>query len=146
MKVVADTAPLVAAANARDRAHRVAAALVHRLGRDLLVPVPVLTEADYMIRTRVGADAARLFLAAVAAGTYSVAFLTQGLLRRVAEIDSAHADLGLGIVDASVMAVAERHELPILTFDFADFRAAPSPDGPWPLVVSESQLAGALES
>lgn len=141
-----DTGPLVAAANARDRAHRVAAALIHRLGRGLVVPLPVLTEADYMIRTRVGAYGARRLLAAISAGRYEVAFLSPGLLRRAVEIDERHADLQLGLADASVMAVAERHELPILTFDFADFRATePVDGGAWPLVVDEVQLARAIE-
>ena len=44
----------------------------------------------------------------------------------------------VGLVDASVMAYAGRHELPILTFDFEDFRAAPPEAGYWQLVVDES--------
>jgi hypothetical protein len=39
------------------------------------------------------------------------------------------------------MAYAERHDLPILTFDFRDFRATSSTRGPWRLVLSEDQLA-----
>ena len=35
---------------------------------------------------------------------------------------------------------AERHDLPILTFDFRDFRATESARGPWRLVLSEEQL------
>ena len=38
------------------------------------------------------------------------------------------------------MAYAERHDLPILTFDFRDFRATESARGPWRLVLSEEQL------
>src|SRR5918994_4229755 len=60
-------------------------------------------------------------------------FLSPGLLRRAAAIDARFADLGLGFVDASVMAYAERHELPILTFDFHDFRAATPERGHWRL-------------
>lgn len=122
-----------------------AAALIHSIGRGLVVPLPVLTETDYMIRTRVGAHAGRRLLAAIAAGSYEVAFLSPGLLRRAVEIDERHAGLDLGLADASVMAVAERHELPILTFDFADFRAAAPEGGVWPLVVDEAQLARALQ-
>jgi hypothetical protein len=137
--VVADTGPLVAAANRRDRAHRLAAALVTRLGRDLVVPVPVVVETDQLLRARVGGDSARLFLQGLAAGEHEVAFLSAGLLRRAVEIDSRYADLGLGLTDASVMAYAERHDVPILTFDFEDFRATAPAHGHWRLVVDEAR-------
>jgi len=51
--------------------------------------------------------------------------------------------LDLGLVDTSIMAYAERHRLPILTFDFRDFRATSSSHGPWRLVLDEEQLARA---
>jgi hypothetical protein len=68
-----------------------ASALVSRLGRDLLVPEPVIVEVDQLLRSRVGGHAARLFLAALAAGEHETAFLTAGLLRRATEIDEAQA-------------------------------------------------------
>lgn len=59
------------------------------------------------------------------------------VLRRAVELDSKYADLNLGFVDSCVMAVAERHDLPILTFDFRDFRATESTTGPWRLAIDE---------
>ncbi|HET7574165.1 MAG TPA: hypothetical protein VFJ99_03530, partial [Solirubrobacterales bacterium] len=53
------------------------------------------------------------------------------------ELDELYADLDLGFVDTCVMAIAERHQLPILTFDFTDFRATESASGPWRLVIDE---------
>jgi hypothetical protein len=41
------------------------------------------------------------------------------------------------------MAYAERHELPILTFDFHDFRAATPERGHWRLVVDEQRYRDA---
>jgi predicted nucleic acid-binding protein len=82
-----------------------------------------------------------LFLRALAVGAHSTVFLSPGLLRRAVELDTEYADLDLGLVDASVMAFAERHGLPVLTFDFSHFRATQSPTGPWRLVVSEAQYA-----
>lgn len=38
------------------------------------------------------------------------------------------------------MAIAERHDLAIFTFDFMDFRATESADGPWRLAIDESIL------
>jgi predicted nucleic acid-binding protein len=144
LTVVSDTGPLVAAANRRDRAHGLAAVLVSRLGRDLVVPEPVVVETDQLLRARVGSSTARLFLSALARGEHSVAFLTPRLLREAVEIDARYADLDLGIADASVMAYAERHALPILTFDFEDFRAAPPRRGYWRLVIDESRYREAV--
>ena len=82
----------------------------------------------------------------VAGGTHEVAYMTPGLMRRAVELDSRYADLGLGFADACVMAIAERHELPILTFDFADFRATESAAGPWRLAIDEHAYRRAVAS
>jgi hypothetical protein len=42
------------------------------------------------------------------------------------------------------MAYAERHDLPILTFDFEDFWAAPPEAGGWRLVVDEQRYQEAV--
>lgn len=86
---------------------------------------------------RVSASASRTFLKEVAGGTHEVAYLSAGLLRRAVELDNRYADLNLGFSDTCLMAIAERHRLPILTFDFADFRATESASGPWRLVLEE---------
>lgn len=145
MRVVVDTGPLVAAANRRDQAHDLAAALVTELGRDLLIPSPVLVETDHLLRTRVGVRSARSFLRAVAAGEHAVGYLTPELLRRAAQIDEHFEALDLGLTDAAVMATAEREQTPVLTFDFEDFRAAPSEQGPWRLVVDESRYHDSVQ-
>lgn len=72
-------------------------------------------------------------------------FLTPGLLDRAVEIDARYADLNLGITDAAVMACAERHDLPILTFDFRDFRATAPESGEWRLVVDEAIYREAVD-
>ena len=128
---------MVAAANRRDRAHALAAALVTELGRDLLVPEPVVVEVDQLLRSRVGAHAARLFLDAIAAGEHTMAYTSPNLLRRAVRLDASFADLDLGYSDALVMAMAEHHNLAILTFDFEDFRAARPAHGYWQLVIDE---------
>ena len=63
--------------------------------------------------------------------------MTAGLMQRATELDRRYADLNLGVVDGCVMAIAERHELPIFTFDFRDFRATESAAGPWRLAIDE---------
>ena len=115
MKVVADTGPLLAAAYHNDPAHQLAKPLVTAVGRDLIVLDTVLVEADHLLRRRSGAPAARSLWPRWQQGEHAAAFLTPGLFARATEIDAGHADLALGLVDASVMAYAERHDLPILT-------------------------------
>jgi uncharacterized protein len=141
LKVLADTGPLLAAAYRNDPAHELAWPLVTALGHDLLVLDPVLVEADHLLRQRSGPHAARSLVASIAAGEHLAGFLSPGLLRRASEIDAQYADLNLGFVDASLMAYAERHNLPILTFDFADFRATRPATGHWRLLVDEAAYA-----
>jgi predicted nucleic acid-binding protein len=137
-KILVDTAPLVSALDARDSAHGLAGPLIANLRRQALIPTPVLAEVDHFVRSRVGGRAARAFLRSIVGGTFDIAYLTAGLVRRAGELDDRYADLDLGFADTCVMAIAERHELPILTFDFADFRATESASGPWRLALDEN--------
>jgi predicted nucleic acid-binding protein len=110
-----------------------------------VIPIPVLIEVDHILTSRAGIDAARSFLKATVDGEREVAYLTAGLLRRAGELDVRYADLNLGFVDTCVMAIAERHELPILTFDFADFRATESASGSWSLALDEHTYRAIVE-
>lgn len=143
-KILVDTGPLVSALDAGDTAHRVAGPLLAGLRRQAVIPSPVLAEVDHFVHQRVGGGAARAFLAEAVRGVHEIAYLSPGLLRRAVELDARYADLELGFVDTCAMAIAERHELPILTFDFADFRATESASGPWRLVLDEHAYDTAL--
>jgi uncharacterized protein len=101
------------------------------------VPEPVIVEVDQLLRSRVGGDSARLLLETIAAGEHTLVSGSPALLRRAVAIDAQFADLQLGYTDAAVMAVAEREDLPILTFDFQHFRAARPAKGYWQLVIDE---------
>jgi predicted nucleic acid-binding protein len=109
----------------------------------LVVLDSVAIELDQMLRSRISSRAARAFARALVRGEHKAAFLTPGLLERATEIDQRYADLDLGLVDASVMAYAERHHLPVLTFDFKHFRTTAPATGHWRLVMDESQYARA---
>lgn len=108
----------------------------------MLVPDPVVVEVDILARRWLGADAARTFLAAIRDGVHDRVVLDESLWGRAIEIDAAHADLDLGLVDTSVMALAEERRLPVFTFDFRAFRAVRGPGrgGTWRLVVEERDL------
>ncbi len=145
MKILVDTGPLVSAIDIRDPAHELASVALRKLRRRALIPSPVAVEVDHLIRKRVGDHAARGFLGAIAGGTHDVSYMTAGLLRRAVELENHYADLNLGLVDSSVMAIAERQQLPIFTFDFGDFRATESADGPWRLAIGEDIYRQAVE-
>lgn len=144
MRAVCDTGPLLAATDRNDELHVLAAMLVTELGRELVVPTPVIVEADYLLRNRVGERSARLLLKALAEGEHDVGYLTTTLFRRAVEIDVQYLDLDLGFADAAVMAIAERFDLPVLTFDFRAFRATRPRNGHWSLIVDESRLTRVL--
>jgi predicted nucleic acid-binding protein len=142
LAVVVDTGPLLAAALKRDEAHELAAALIAFGGRDLLVPDPVVTECEGFLRQRDAHESARRLLASLVGGAWVRMTMTPSLFAEAVAIDAHYRDIGLGLVDASVMAIAAATNSHVLTFDFRDFRAAPPVDGgSWDLVVDEAQYA-----
>lgn len=107
--VVVDTGVVLAAADADDRWHDQASSVLEDRSADQLVlPGPVAAEAAWMIGSRLGAVTEAAFVASIAAGEFGIEELTAGDWRRCAELIDRYADLGLGLVDASVVAVAER--------------------------------------
>ncbi|HZW99492.1 MAG TPA: PIN domain-containing protein [Trueperaceae bacterium] len=106
--IVIDTGPLVAALNADDKDHERCVRLLETHQGRLLVPAPVLTEVCWLLEREQGAQAEALFLEALARGELDLVAVTAGDLQRMAELVRQYADLPLGAVDASVIAVAER--------------------------------------
>ncbi len=73
--------------------------------RTRYVPGLVLAEVDYFLRGE--REAMRVFVQDLARGAFTYAPPTVGDLWRAMEVDRRFADLGLGLVDASVVALAE---------------------------------------
>jgi predicted nucleic acid-binding protein len=120
--IVADTGAIVALVDASDRHHRVLRELYESDPHDWLLPWAILPEVDHLLLKYVGAEAERLFVEDVAEERYAVEWPSSGDLDRAAELNRTYADLNLGIVDASVMAVAERiRARAIATLDLRDF-------------------------
>ncbi|HZT15188.1 MAG TPA: PIN domain-containing protein [Gaiellaceae bacterium] len=105
--IVVDTGPLYAAVDASDAHHRACSALFANPPDRLLVPVSVLIETSFLIERHLGPAAEAAFLGSLAAGL-AVEQLTEGDLGRMAELVNTYADMPLGAVDASVVAIAER--------------------------------------
>ncbi len=147
LAVVVDSGPLLAVALRRDQAHELAASLIDYGGRDLLIPDPVVTECDDFLRRRDAHEGARRLLDALVAGVWIRVPLQPTLFAQAVAIDAHYRDLGLGLVDASVMAVAASTGSAILTFDFGHFRAAPPlSGGAWDLVIDESDYIKAVRA
>ncbi|HSR85903.1 MAG TPA: PIN domain-containing protein [Streptosporangiaceae bacterium] len=123
MTLIIDAAPLVALGDSRDPLHsRVGDVLRWEKG-ELVVPAPVSAEADYLIRRRGTAQAARAFLRDVAAGRFLVEELTREEHALAARLDEQYADLELGLANASVVILARRFRTTrLLSFDERDFR------------------------
>ena len=84
----------------------------HRLFRKAIdqartryVPGLVLAEVDYFLRDE--RQGMQLFMQDLARGAFTYAPPTLGQLTRAMEVDRRFADLSLGLVDASVVALAE---------------------------------------
>lgn len=92
------------------------------------VPALVLAELDYFLREK--RDAMQLFMRDLAQGAFTYAPPDLHDLARAMEIDERFSDLGLGLTDASVVALAERvGVLRIATRDVRHFAAVRLRDG-----------------
>lgn len=96
--------------------------------RTRYVPGLVLAEVDYFLRRERGAM--RALVRELRRGAFTYAPPTQPILDRAMEIDGAYEALDLGLVDASVVAVAEALGVRRLaTRDVRDFTAVRLRDG-----------------
>ncbi len=122
MALVLDTSVLLAALDAADTDHRPCAELVAGASEDLIVPALVLGELDYWCHERLTPGVWLAFLEDLLAGAYTAEGPTHEDLRRCHELQDTYADLRLGVVDASVMALAERLGEPkVATLDHRHF-------------------------
>lgn len=121
MPLLLDTGPLYALADEDDSWHVRVRAFLEECRQPLLVPVSVLPEAAYLIRTRLGEPQELLFAESLAAGEITVEGLARVDLKRTAELMKKYPFLGF--VDATVVAIAERLKLDaVVTTDRRDFR------------------------
>jgi predicted nucleic acid-binding protein len=122
--IILDTGVVLAAADADDRHHASAVALLNGLsGDELVLPAPVIAESAWMIESRLDPATEAAFIESVALGEFTVADLGSEDYERCAELILTYAVLGLGVVDASVVAVAERLDITtVATLNHRDFR------------------------
>jgi len=106
---VFDTGLLVATIDRSVKHHARCAAFLENPEGTCLVPTTVLVEVCWLLEERPDVEAA--FPESVASGEFKQVAITGTDLVRMAELVRAYADLPLGAVDASVIAVAERRRI-----------------------------------
>ena len=121
--IVADTGAIVALLDRTDRHHRALRALYADDPDAWLLPWAILPEVDYLVVTQLGTRVHRLWLSDLAAGAFTVQWGSDGDLSAASALAAKYASLKLGLVDAVVMAVAERLKADIATLDLRDFGA-----------------------
>jgi predicted nucleic acid-binding protein len=120
--IVVDTGPVVALLNDRDDHHERCREFLATRPGPLLLPSTVFTEICMLIERRRGTRAELAFLADVRAGLFTLVDVSAADLDRIAELVEAYADLPLGTVDASVIALTERLDLQeVATLDHRHF-------------------------
>lgn len=130
MTLLIDAAPIVALADP-DEPHResILATLRDEPG-DLVMPAPTTAEVDYLLGQRFGQAARRALLNDLAHGRFKIACLEREDYNTIIDLDARYADLGLGLADCALVALAERHRTTrILSFDERHFRAVTPLDG-----------------
>lgn len=96
----------------------------------LLLSPFVLCELDYLIATSVGVEVELELLDDVARGAYQLDRFTEADLAEARRVVARYRDLGVGLADASVVVLAERHATDrILTLDERHFRTLRTPAG-----------------
>ena len=122
--IVADTGAILALIDTSDRHHKTLLGLFEDRPTDWILPWAILAEVDYLVGAHVGTKAHEAWLDDLASGAFQVEWGTEADLTRAREIARRHRALRIGLVDAVVMAVAERLQVKaVATLDLRHFGA-----------------------
>jgi predicted nucleic acid-binding protein len=120
--IVADTGAIIALIDADDRHHTALRATFEADPGAWILPWAILPEVDYLLASHLSAEAELAFLRDVAQGDFAVEWGGPGDLDRALELCEQYSQLRLGLVDAVVMAVAERlRAAAVATLDLRHF-------------------------
>jgi uncharacterized protein len=122
--ILLDTSGLLAAIDGSQRAHDACAAAIASSRGPLLLSPFVLAELDYLLGARVSAAAQDALLEEVARGAYRLEPFSAEDVGRAHSVTTKYRSLNLGLADASIVVLAERHGVrDVLTLDERHFRA-----------------------
>ena len=120
--VIVDSGPLIAAYNQGDQHHDACASLLRRRDLTFVVPALCIGEAAYVVGVRLDWRAEADFVEAVAA--MDVLVPSAADWTSIADEIRRYRDFNVGVVDASVIVLAERLGAEtIATLDHRHFRA-----------------------
>lgn len=121
--IVCDTSGLYAAYIANQARHSEVRAAVDTQPGPLVVSSFVLTELDYLLRTKAGIDAEAGRLRDIAAGAYEVAGLSNSEVGQAISLIERYSNRNLGLADAANVVLAARYRTTtLLTLDERDDR------------------------
>jgi uncharacterized protein len=130
MALIADSGAIYGIHDRDDRHHRALRKFLLRERDDILIPAAILSEIDYLLRSKLGIKAELDFLDDIVDGVFAVESFTKDDVIRSRELIEQYRGLDLGLADAAVIATAERLGVRrILTVDERDFRAVRAADG-----------------
>jgi len=122
--IVADTGAILALLDSGDKHHEALLALYDAEPDAWVLPWAALPEVDYLLGSELGPRAREAFLADLATGAYRIEWGREDDLARAHRICRRHRALAIGLVDAIVIATAERlRAAAIATVDLRDFGA-----------------------
>ncbi len=121
--IVVDSSFAYALLDDTDVGHTAARAWYEAPHPNLVTTPLVLAEVDHLVGTRLSAGALSSFHEDLAAGGYHVAWWDAAVSESVS-VAERYVDLGVGLTDASLVALAARLETTaVATFDERHFRA-----------------------
>jgi uncharacterized protein len=103
---IVDSGPLIASAFRSDPDHAASLAALRTPGLRLVIPALCVAEVSYFLERRGGPDYAARFARGLR--DFDVRQPAPEEWDRIAELVEQYADLGLGVVDSSVVSLAER--------------------------------------
>jgi predicted nucleic acid-binding protein len=128
--IILDTSGLLAAIDGSQRHHEAALAALMATPPPWILSAFVLAELDHLLATRVGRAAERALLAEVGRGVYRLEAFDADDIAAAERVVGRHADLELGLADASLVVLANRYGMrDLLTLDERRFRAIRGPGG-----------------
>ncbi len=121
-KSIFDTGFLLAVFNEEDNFHQQCRSVYDAESDYALLPDVVLPELAYLIKRELNLKALVTFLRLVSSGEFELVRTTEADLERAAEILEKYNDNNIDLVDACIVAIAERLEIEkILTVDRRHF-------------------------
>ena len=138
--IILDTSGVLAAIDASQHRHHDARRALEAAPPPWLLSPFVLAELDYLLAARVGEAAERAVLGEVGRGVYRLENFDADDIAAAERLIGRHAGLGLGLADASIVVLANRHGVrDLLTLDERHFRALRGPGGrPFRLLPADS--------